>query len=336
MTTEGTMKRSIYDAAFATSQPQAKKFNINDDVHSQLLKMIILGGRGDYQQQHQELGGNNTIRHHQLPVAAAASPYCLPPYAFTADVSSKAASSTSAAGPQPPQRFAWTPSSHPNHDVPTQASIISASSDNSTATVGGFNDDFILEQSMKLIFPTLHQDALASSPLVPAAPSNSLEMLSAVSSEVADVTSINKPPPSSAAASAATVAFPTLEVGSLPSRLPNPASSPSSPTSSLSNPAIVVINDGDPSYKGERHPTTNQRHGFGIMSYPNGSVYTGNFENDKRHGFGKCWYPEGLGVYTGYWANGKRNGLGKMVYSNGEVYHGEWLSDLPYPPSAER
>ena len=62
------MKRSIYDAAFATSQPEAKKFNNNDDVHSQLLKMIILGGRGDYHQQHQhqELGGNNTIRHHQL------------------------------------------------------------------------------------------------------------------------------------------------------------------------------------------------------------------------------------------------------------------------------
>jgi len=65
------------------------------------------------------------------------------------------------------------------------------------------------------------------------------------------------------------------------------------------------------------------------MNYPNGCLYTGNFENDKRHGFGKCWYPDGLGVYTGYWCEGKRNGLGKMIYANGEVYHGEWLCDHP-------
>jgi radial spoke head protein 1 len=120
----------------------------------------------------------------------------------------------------------------------------------------------------------------------------------------------------------------TSEDKSIPGWIPkNPESSSTPPRP---NP-IVAVNDGDPSYKGERHPTTNLRHGFGIMSYRDGSVYTGNFEHDKRHGFGKCWYPDGLGVYTGFWANGQRNGLGKMVYSNGEVYHGEWLADLPYP-----
>jgi hypothetical protein len=117
---------------------------------------------------------------------------------------------------------------------------------------------------------------------------------------------------------------------SIPRWLPKNPESSSSP--SRPNPTVIG-NDGDLSYMGERHPTTNLRHGFGIMSYRDGSVYTGNFEYDKRHGFGKCLYHDGLGVYIGFWANGKRNGLGKMVYSNGEVYYGEWLADFPYPAS---
>jgi hypothetical protein len=120
------------------------------------------------------------------------------------------------------------------------------------------------------------------------------------------------------------IAVVTSKDKSIPRWLPKNPESSSSP--SQLNPS-VIDNNGDQSYTGERHPTTNLGHGFGIMSYRDGSVYTGNFEYDKRHGFGKCLYHDGLGVYIGFWANGKRNGLGKMVYSNGEVYTGNFEYD---------
>lgn len=265
-------------------------------------------GHGGQQQElgRLEHGGNKSIHHQfQLPTAAAASSYAS--FAFPVDERSNSYSmSISSTCPSQPQRYAWTPPSNPN-DVQSLG-VIAASTDNNIYA-GGFGDDYILEQSIKVMCPGLPHVLPASVPT-----KSPLEMLSSVSSEVAEVTQKS------------TAENHETRSGWLPILI-----SSSSPSQSK---AVAVINDEDHSYKGERHPTTNLRHGFGIMSYPNGSVYTGAFENDKRHGFGKCWYPEGLGVYTGFWANGKRNGLGKMVYSNGEVYHGEWLSDLPYPTKA--
>ncbi|KAL7526555.1 hypothetical protein ACHAXR_001540 [Thalassiosira sp. AJA248-18] len=85
-------------------------------------------------------------------------------------------------------------------------------------------------------------------------------------------------------------------------------------------------NNNSPPYIGERNPS-GQRHGRGIMHYPNGCHYNGCFTNDKRHGFGECWYPNGC-VYTGFWSNGQRSGIGKMIYADrGDVYEGEWLAD---------
>lgn len=79
-------------------------------------------------------------------------------------------------------------------------------------------------------------------------------------------------------------------------------------------------------YRGARNPA-GQRHGQGVMAYPNGCHYSGEFMNDKRQGFGECHYPNGC-VYTGFWLDGMRHGLGKMVYADrAEVYEGEWARD---------
>lgn len=41
-----------------------------------------------------------------------------------------------------------------------------------------------------------------------------------------------------------------------------------------------------------------------------GSVYEGEWKNNKKHGKGKETYPEGS-VYEGYFENGYKNGPGK-------------------------
>ena len=80
-------------------------------------------------------------------------------------------------------------------------------------------------------------------------------------------------------------------------------------------------------YVGSRHPVTRHRHGRGVMTYPNGCRYAGEFVNDMRQGQGKCWYPRGLGVYTGQWYQNEKHGVGTMVYANGNVYDGMWHRD---------
>jgi len=82
------------------------------------------------------------------------------------------------------------------------------------------------------------------------------------------------------------------------------------------------------SYIGDRNES-GQRHGRGIMKYDNGCRYVGRFVNDKRHGFGKVWYPKGLGIYTGHWHKNKRCGEGTVSFANGDVYEGQWSMDMP-------
>ena len=59
---------------------------------------------------------------------------------------------------------------------------------------------------------------------------------------------------------------------------------------------------------GYRH---SQRNGQGKLTYTDGSVYEGKWENGKFHGQGKLTRPDGR-VYEGTWEDGMRNGKGTL------------------------
>ena len=96
-----------------------------------------------------------------------------------------------------------------------------------------------------------------------------------------------------------------------------------------------------------------ERHGIGVMQYPNGELYSGGWRNDVRHGnkaklvastgevyigtfednqivgYGTGSRPirEGSFKYIGEWLDGLRSGKGTMVSSKGDCYTGNWLMD---------
>ncbi|KAL9180012.1 hypothetical protein ACHAXT_007982 [Thalassiosira profunda] len=111
------------------------------------------------------------------------------------------------------------------------------------------------------------------------------------------------------------------------------AASPRPPSSGAGSPSSVgpksTKGKSSACYVGERHPITNLRHGRGVVAYPNGYKYVGEFANDRRHGFGKVWYPSSGsdskfgGVYQGSWERNQKCGQGCMKYANGDVYEGQ-------------
>ncbi len=67
----------------------------------------------------------------------------------------------------------------------------------------------------------------------------------------------------------------------------------------------------------------NCQNGNGIVLYPDGSLYSGDFKNSKKEGVGICFYP-GQTVYRGNWKNGLPDGRGTMELANGEKKAGFW------------
>ena len=87
------------------------------------------------------------------------------------------------------------------------------------------------------------------------------------------------------------------------------------------------------------------------ITYPDGSTYVGDWQNNKMHGsgiliskdfkyegefkygkatgIGKAIYKNGSN-YEGLFQNGKINGKGKLIYFNGDVYEGEFKDGLKH------
>ena len=55
------------------------------------------------------------------------------------------------------------------------------------------------------------------------------------------------------------------------------------------------------------------------MTYGNGDVYEGNFEDNEENGHGKMTYVRGE-VYDGEWKNGMREGHCTYRFADGTIY----------------
>lgn len=70
-----------------------------------------------------------------------------------------------------------------------------------------------------------------------------------------------------------------------------------------------------------------QRHGFGVYYFPDGSCYAGFWQHNRRHGKGTYHFTSGR-VYVGEWKNSQREGYGIMKDNTGQVmYKGFWAND---------
>ena len=82
-----------------------------------------------------------------------------------------------------------------------------------------------------------------------------------------------------------------------------------------------------------------KRHGQGIWTRPDGTKYAGDWENDKPNGQGTLTKPDGT-MFVGEWKEGKRHGQGTMVHPDGSETTGIWeegrLFEEKYPVTGQR
>lgn len=64
-------------------------------------------------------------------------------------------------------------------------------------------------------------------------------------------------------------------------------------------------------------------HGWGVMTYRNGSRYSGQWHDGRMHGNGTITWSDG-GEYRGQWRAGKRTGWGSYRWPDGRRYIGHW------------
>ena len=74
-------------------------------------------------------------------------------------------------------------------------------------------------------------------------------------------------------------------------------------------------------YIGQFIAGTEVRHGKGKLVKVDGSVYKGDWRDNKRHGTGKETLPNGQ-VYKGDWRSNLYSGKGKLIYYDGRCYKG--------------
>ena len=56
-------------------------------------------------------------------------------------------------------------------------------------------------------------------------------------------------------------------------------------------------------------------HGYGVLTWPDGKFYKGNYQNDKKNGFGEFYWTDGS-IYKGLWRDGKQHGKGVLIEPN--------------------
>ncbi|XP_018516602.1 alsin isoform X1 [Lates calcarifer] len=72
--------------------------------------------------------------------------------------------------------------------------------------------------------------------------------------------------------------------------------------------------------------------GRGVLKWPDGRIYTGEFKNGLEDGFGEFVAPNKTlnknDHYQGQWKDGKMHGLGTYRYASGEVYDGSFQDGM--------
>lgn len=63
--------------------------------------------------------------------------------------------------------------------------------------------------------------------------------------------------------------------------------------------------------------------GIGVMLYPSGARYVGEFVKAERQGFGYCFFTDGT-QYEGFWSNDMLDGEGIKTFNTGKVEKGTW------------
>lgn len=67
--------------------------------------------------------------------------------------------------------------------------------------------------------------------------------------------------------------------------------------------------------------------GIGLMKYPNGNKYQGNFKDNLRHGYG-VYTLKDESFYEGEWKNDKLDGPGSYTFKNKNQFFGSWKQNI--------
>jgi len=86
-----------------------------------------------------------------------------------------------------------------------------------------------------------------------------------------------------------------------------------------------VLLDTGAVYSGEWH--TGQRHGYGLLKWPDGGIYEGQFNEGWASGKGRFTHANG-DVYVGEWVNDRAHGHGKFLHKDGDSFVGQWQADM--------
>ena len=74
-------------------------------------------------------------------------------------------------------------------------------------------------------------------------------------------------------------------------------------------------------YEGEKD-AEGRPHGQGVLTRPDGVMYSGGFHRGLRHGQGN--FTAGKGSYIGGYFEDRAHGYGVMIWPTGDMYEGNW------------
>lgn len=96
----------------------------------------------------------------------------------------------------------------------------------------------------------------------------------------------------------------------------------------IENFCTVYLQEGG-CYSGQWDISQQRPEGYGIMVYPDGSKYYGDFRSGKKSGRGRLICLD-CSLYEGEFYNDKKQGLGWQKKSDGTVYKGQFLNNMEH------